>query len=92
LRQHRRADSPLALAAYRHAGTLQPQRPRRSATKYGAAVTGETLRTRLNKYCFSKAQKLGPVNEPHKAAFFQQQLEAGGKLFVRWAEGAAMLW
>jgi hypothetical protein len=63
-------------------GTLRPQRPRRSVTHYGPlGYTGETLRTRLGKY--ARSGRLGPLHEPHKDAFFQQQLQVGGQLCLR---------
>ena len=79
-------------------GTLQHQRPRRntsrtttssssststSTTSSQYCSTGETLRSRLNKYCLTKAGQLGPKAEPHKAAIFAQQLHAGGRLHYR---------
>lgn len=71
-------------------GTLKPQRPRRAcaAGRYavsvgGAGTSGETLRSRLSSYMSSRARRLGPAGEPPKDAFFQQQLQAGGKLYLR---------
>lgn len=73
-----------------HSGSLsggrRQQQPRLAATAHPqdcAAVVGETLRTRFNKYALTKAGRLGPMREPHKDALFQQLQAAGGQLYFR---------
>lgn len=41
------------------------------------------MRSRLSSYMSSRARRLGPAGEPPKDTFFQQQLQAGGKLYLR---------
>lgn len=44
---------------------------------------GETLKTRLNCYCLTKAELVGPIAEQQKDKVFVKYQQAGGQLWCR---------